>query len=300
MKKEQVQASASGQSKTDEAPLAKKESAISRASRQNSLIGFKAKDVQEVLGAYSEQIANVLPHVLSADRMIAMAATEVTRNPKLMSCTPASLIGAVLQASVLGFQPAAALGYCYFVPYGNQVQFQIGYKGMLDLARRSGEILNVYAEVVREGDEFSYTLGLHRDLVHVPNSENDLTKPVTHAYAVVEFKDGGNTFVVLTRAEVERLRMRSPMQKSTPSGAWATDYEAMAKAKAIKQLAKYLPLSVDTMTNIAADEAVFKPESFDNGELKLEEVEFAEYVDEETGEVVTSEEQNNDQEDNAK
>lgn len=268
-----------------------KENAIVRASRQKSLEGFKAKDVQEVLGAYKGQIESVIPSVLTADRMIAMAATEVTRNPTLMQCTPASLVGAVLQASILGFQPVAALGYCYFVPYKNSVQFQIGYKGYLNLARRSREIKDVYAEVVHEGDKFEVILGLHRDLIHIPTG--DISKPITHVYAVVEFKDGGNNFVVLSRAEVERLRRRSPMQKETPSGAWNSDYEAMAKAKALKQLAKYMPLTIDAETAISTDEAVFKPEAFDGKEVKVEELGFMEYEDLGTGEVVTNNENNN-------
>lgn len=287
MDKQEVQASAASQAgaTAKEAPAevaSKKTTALDKVKANNGkLIGLKSNDIQDILNNYSKQMEKVLPKMLSAERMIAMASTEITKNPKLLECTAQSLIGAVLQASVLGFQPVAALGYCYFVPYGSQVQFQIGYKGMLALARRSGEIASVYAEVVREGDKFNYTLGLHRDIVHEPTG--DISKPLTYVYAVVQFKDGGDSFVVLSRAEVERLRMRSPMQKATPSGAWATDYEAMAKAKAIKQLAKYLPLSIDTVEAIATDEAVLKAENFDKetGLYHTEDIDYTE-VEEET------------------
>lgn len=243
--------------------------------------GMKAKDVQAVLGNYSDQMAAVLPKHLSAERMIAMAATEITRNPAIARCSKASLVGAVLQASILGFQPVAALGYCYFVPYGNDVQFQIGYKGMLALARNCDGVKTVYAEVVRQGDKFEYTLGLHRDLIHEP--KGDLNAEVTHAYAVAEFDNGGNVFVVLSRAEIERLRKRSPMQSGEPKGAWKTDYDAMAKAKALKQLAKYLPLSIDKVSNIATDGMVIKPENIENGHVKTEDITYEE-VNETTGE----------------
>lgn len=287
MDKQEVQASAASQAgaTAKEAPAevaSKKPTALDKVKANNGkLIGLKSNDIQDILNNYSKQMEKVLPKMLSAERMIAMASTEITKNPKLLECTAQSLIGAVLQASVLGFQPVAALGYCYFVPYGSQVQFQIGYKGMLALARRSGEIASVYAEVVREGDKFNYTLGLHRDIVHEPTG--DISKPLTYVYAVVQFKDGGDSFVVLSRAEVERLRLRSPMQKATPSGAWATDYEAMAKAKAIKQLAKYLPLSIDTVEAIATDEAVLKAENFDKetGLYHTEDIDYTE-VEEET------------------
>lgn len=274
-------------------PAEKKESALAIANRQGSLVGLKQKDIGEVLGAYKDQVAGVLPKHLTAERIIQMAATEAARNPEVLSCTPASLVGYVLQASTLGFQPVSALGYCYPVPYFNkktgrkEVQFQIGYKGFLSLARRSGEILTVNAEVVREGDKFEYRLGLHRDLVHEPTG--DISKDITHSYATVEFKDGGATFVVLSKAEIERLRMRSNGQGPKPSGAWATDYEAMAKAKALKQLAKYLPLTIDEANAIATDGAVLNPDNFEkDGHVKMEDVEY-ELVDETTGEVLTEE-----------
>jgi len=81
---------------------------------------------------------------------------------------------------------------------------------------------------------------------------------------------------VLSRSDVERLRMRSPMQKGTPAGAWATDYEAMAKAKALKQLAKYLPLNIDQAEAIATDEAVLTPDSFQDGQARIEDVAYEE------------------------
>jgi len=116
----------------------------------------------------------------------------------------------------------------------------------------------------------------------------DIAKPLTHVYAVCHFNDGGYNFVVLSKKDVERLRMRSPMQKGTPAGAWATDYDAMAKAKALKQLSKYLPLNIDQAEAIATDEVVLKPENFQNGQAKIEDIIYEEpvCVDTETGEVI--------------
>lgn len=142
-------------------------------------------------------------------------------------------------------------------------------RGLVELARRSGKIKMVYAEVVRESDEFSVEFGLNPNLEHKP--QFDSSKPMTHVYAVCHFNDGGYNFVVLSKSDVERLRMRSPMQKGTPSGAWHTDYEAMAKAKALKQLAKYLPLNIDQMSAISSDEAIIQPECFNSdGSFKIE------------------------------
>lgn len=244
-----------------------------KVSQSGNLLGLNQSEVSQYLMGMKSRVEQVLPKHLTAERIISMAATTIARNPQIAQCTPASLLGSVMQASILGFPPVEALGYCYFVPYNakkkgadgkdvwvKEVQFQIGYKGMIDLARRSGKIKTVYAEVVREGDEFSVTMGLEQNLVH--NPKFDSSKPMTFVYAVCHYTDGGYNFVVLSRSDIERLRMRSPMQKETPSGAWATDYEAMAKAKAMKQLSKYMPLNIDQQVAVNSDEGTITPDSF--------------------------------------
>lgn len=253
---------------------AMRKSVSTRAKEQNSLSGMTQGDIASYLAPMKSRLAAVLPKHLTAERIIQMAATTIARNPNIAKCTPASLLGSVMQASVLGFPPVDALGYCYFVPYGNQVQFQIGYRGMIELARRSGRVKMIYAEVVREGDEFVCEYGLEPKLTHKPLL--DPSKPMTHVYAVCHFADGGCNFVVLSRQEVERLRMRNQMQAKGVKGAWLTDYEAMAKAKALKQLSKYLPLNIDTVSAIQSDEAVITPESFSSdGAYRIEDAVYA-------------------------
>lgn len=142
-------------------------------------------------------------------------------------------------------------------------QFQIGYRGLMDLARRSGQIKSIHAFAVYAGDTFSYSLGINPDIQHIPNeTEPKNPKNLTHVYAVSHYKDGGYNFVVLTRKEVEALRRRNAMQKEEAAGAWKTDYEAMAMAKAIKQLAKYLPLSDELQTMVQSDESIIDPKMF--------------------------------------
>lgn len=249
--------------------------ALQKAAKQNSLAGLKHREVNEVLSSMRLQIAQALPKHLTADRMIQMATSIITKNPKIGECNLASLMGAVMQASLLGFKPIDSLGQCYFVPYGGSVQFQIGYKGYIELARRSGQIKMIYAEVVKAGDEFSYKLGLNPELNHIPAESRG---EMTHVYAVVHYKDGGYNFIVLPKSHVEKLRMASPMQKRGVSGAWVEWYEEMAKAKAIKQLAKYMPLDIDT-ESIATDETIIKPENFQEGKLMIEEVEQVDYTE---------------------
>lgn len=274
----------------DKVKEAMKNSVVAKVNANGSLAGLSQGQVAEYLGGMTDRIAAVLPKHLTAERVIQMAATVIQKNQQIAKCTPTSLLGSVMQASILGFPPVEALGYCYFVPYGRDIQFQIGYRGMIELARRSGKIKMIYAEVVREGDEFEVQFGLEPKLEHKPKL--DASKQLTHVYAVCHFTDGGYNFVVLSKSDIERLRMRSPMQKGTPSGAWHTDYDAMAKAKALKQLSKYLPLNIDQLTAIASDEAVITPENFNKqGEFKVEDANY-EMVDTSTGEIIQEQEPN--------
>ena len=267
---------------------AMRQSVVAKVKTNGSLANLTQSDIASYIGGMKERIAAVLPKHLTAERVIQMAATTIQRNPQIAKCSAASLLGGVMQASILGFPPVDSLGYCYFVPYGNECQFQIGYRGLIELARRSGKIKMVYAEVVREGDEFNAEFGLDPKLEHKPKF--DSTKPMTHVYAVCHFTDGGYNFVVLSKSDVERLRMRSPMQRGLPAGAWKTDYDAMAKAKAIKQLAKYLPLNIDQLNALSSDEQVITPENFTkDGEYKVED---ASYVD------VTAKDEPSDNQDN--
>lgn len=259
---------------------AMKESIVAKVKQNGgNLAGLTQSDIASYISGMKDRIAAVLPKHLTPERIIQMAATTIQRNPQIAKCNAASLLGSVMQASILGFPPVDALGYCYFVPYGNDVQFQIGYKGLIELARRSGKIKMVYAEVVREGDEFNAEFGLDPKLEHKPKF--DASKPMTHVYAVCHFNDGGYNFVVLSKSDVERLRMRSPMQKGSPVGAWKSDYEAMAKAKALKQLSKYLPLNIDQLTAISSDEQVITPDNIDdNGNYRVEDAQYQVVSDE--------------------
>lgn len=237
--------------------------AMSKAFIKGTMAGLKQNDVNTILTSLKPQIAQALPKHLTAERMCQMTTTLITQNQEIAKCSVPSIVGAVMQASILGFEPVSALGQCYFVPYGGHVQFQIGYKGYLRLAQNSKEVKNIYAEVVRSGDRFEYELGLEPKLKHVPNIDGG-DAPVTHVYAVAHLVNGSYQFVVMSRKQIELLRLRNPSQKSGIKGAWATDYEAMAKGKVIKQLAKYLPLSVDVQKAIISDESIITDKAFTN------------------------------------
>lgn len=206
--------------------------------------------VQQVLSdQFKKQLALAVPKHLNADRMARIAATEVRKNKALLNTEPTSFLGSVMQAAQLGLEPGSALGQAYLVPYGNQCQLIIGYKGMIDLARRSGQVLSLNAYAVREGDDFSFQLGLKPDIHHVPSLEADrIKKPITYVYAVATLKGGGYQFEVMSRAEVEAVRA-----KAKSKNIWNSYFEEMAKKTVIRRLFKYLPVSIEALEITNAD-----------------------------------------------
>lgn len=206
--------------------------------------------VQQVLSdQFKKQLALAVPKHLNADRMARIAATEVRKNKALLNTEPTSFLGSVMQAAQLGLEPGSALGQAYLVPYGNQCQLIIGYKGMIDLARRSGQVLSLNAYAVREGDDFSFQLGLKPDIHHVPSLEADrIKKPITYVYAVATLKGGGYQFEVMSRAEVEAVRA-----KAKSKNIWTNYFEEMAKKTVIRRLFKYLPVSIEALEITNAD-----------------------------------------------
>lgn len=200
------------------------------------------------------QIGLALPKHMTPERLLRIALTEVRRQPKLAECTQESLLGAVFQCAQLGMEPGGALGHAYLVPYKREVQFILGYRGMIDLARRSGQIRSIEAHCVYEGDKFDCTLGLESNLVHEPDWDNPNrsdTKKITFAYAVAHLADGGREFEVMSRRELDETKRRS----KSNGGPWSTDYAAMCRKTVVRRLFKWLPLSVELSQACANDEA---------------------------------------------
>jgi recombination protein RecT len=213
------------------------------------------------------QLALALPKHVTAERLARIALTEVRKNPKLMQCDQASFLGALMQCAQLGLEPGGALGHAYLLPFENrqkritEVQFIVGYRGMIDLARRSGQILSLEARAVYDADEFHVELGLNPDLKHVPAWDAAERGELRFVYAVAKLKDGGTQFDVMSRADVERIRKRS---KAASSGPWVSDFEAMAKKTVLRQLFKYLPVSIEMATAVEQDERAAVGQSQDN------------------------------------
>ena len=213
---------------------------------------------QDYCKKHQDYIVAALPRhiggVQGVARIINIALLAVNRNPKLKECTMTSLFGALVQASQLGLEINSPLGQAYLVPFKNrgvmEAQFMPGYRGLVDLSRRSGKLVEICSNEVRTGDEFKYEFGMHSDLKHIPAAERGMKdKDISFFYAYARLKDGGFQFVVMSKFEVDKIRSRS---KSSSNGPWVTDYAEMGKKTVIKRLWKLLPTSADEQVNIGA------------------------------------------------
>lgn len=227
--------------------------------QQLQVAGHTAQNgIADMLKHAWPRIQAVMPKHMSSERMYQIALSAINTTPKLAECSPATILSCVMKCSALGLEPSAVdgLGRAYILPYrskqGMQAQLILGYKGMIALARRSGEIKDISARAVYEGDEFDYSFGLDEHLSHKPAARDhkDGEKP-THVYMVAHFKDGGHYMDVMTFQEVEAVRKRS---KAANNGPWVTDYEAMAKKTVIRRTFPYLPVSVEAQSAAASDE----------------------------------------------
>lgn len=213
------------------------------------------------------QLAMALPKHMNSDRMARIITTEIRKTPALGECNFQSFLGAAVQCSQLGLEPGGALGHAYLLPFGSgkakdgksNVQLIIGYRGMIDLARRSGQIVSISARTVREGDEFHFEYGLEETLKHIPKADDDAQ--ITHIYAVAKLKDGGVQFEVMTHHQIEKVRSQS---KAGSNGPWVSHWEEMAKKTVIRRLFKYLPVSIEIQQAVILDEKAEAGISQDN------------------------------------
>lgn len=217
------------------------------------VIPTKGPTVVDLLELMQPEIGRALPALMDSDRFTRIVLTVVKSNEKLMGCDPMTLLAAVMLSAQLGLEPGP-LGHSYFVPYGRDVTFILGYKGMIHLALQSERVSSVEARCVFEGDDFDYAYGLNDDLTHKPCGETDPGK-VSHSYAIAKFRDGGHQFIVTTRDQIEAARLRSPSGKRG-KGPWVTDYAAMAAKTSVRRLAPFLPQAVHMHQALAADETV--------------------------------------------
>lgn len=206
---------------------------------------------------YRPQLAAVLGKNMPVSRLINVTMASIGRNDGIQRCTPVSVVRSVMVAAQVGLDPSGVLGSAYLVPYWNdrikafEAQLIIGYRGMLDLARRAGEVVHAEARTVYQNDRFEYMLGTSPNLVHVPSLDTDPGPPIA-AYAVITLRNSDKPLIeIMSRTEIERIRARS---KAKESGPWVTDWDMMARKTALRRVIRYAPMSPEAAQAVTAEE----------------------------------------------
>lgn len=259
-------------------------------------------NVKVFFEAQKGTLAAVLPKHVSPDRMLKIALGALRTTPKLMNCSVESLMGAVVHCSQLGLEPNTPLGHAYLIPFENrrkgitEVQIVLGYKGLVDLARRSGQIVSIAAHEVCENDEFEFSYGLEETLVHKPA----MGKPrgaVVAFYAVAKLQGGGHAFEVMSAEQINEIRDASQNYKfarDKSTTVWGQHYAEMGRKTVLRRLVKYLPVSIELAQAASLDEvsSAGRSQALDNvleGDYITPAADDDEdYVDPDTGEVTTA------------
>lgn len=249
--------------------LINKSTAVATTPRRSSL-EIKQDNLASLIKRMTPAMEAALPAHMSGERMARIATTVMRRNPSLAECNDMSFIGAIMTCAQLGLEPGPTQ-QAHLVVFKGECTFVIGYRGMIELARRSGQVETIYAHPVYEHDEFHVEYGLNETLSHIPYMDGDPGE-LRYVYAIVKYKDGGHNMTVMSRAAVDKIRDETPGWKfankdKREKSPWATHYEAMALKTAVRQLSKWMPQSVEFQTALAIDGKVrtdTAPEALDN------------------------------------
>ena len=222
------------------------------------------------------QLSAALPRVMGTDapRLLRSLLTECQRSPALLDCSPKSLLGGLIQVAQLGLELGGPAGQAYLLPFkkkgeddddgevrrpparpgdkGKAATLVIGYKGYIALAHRSNQVARISLETVRAKDVFRVVLGSDKRIIHEPDlSDEGVVAPAVGYYADVKMLNGGGDFEYLTMRQAELYRDAYALAKKGP---WLTNFHAMARKSACRQLAKRLPLSVQWVAAASLDE----------------------------------------------
>lgn len=211
----------------------------------------------------SAELFRALPDHIKPERFRRNLINALMQKPEMLNYDPRLVYREVSKVAALGLLLDPQLGEAYIVGAWNakknreEPQLRVGYRGLIKLARQSGEVANVYAHEVHEHDFIECELGAEKRLVHKPNLFSDRGKVVGY-YAVVKFKDGETDFEPMTVDQVHAIRDKSDAWRAFKAGKikstpWSTDEGEMSKKTAIKRLLKRVPQSPELTTALSFD-----------------------------------------------
>lgn len=204
-----------------------------------------------------------LPKHISKERFLRIVQTEFSKNPKLFMCERVSLLGSIMFAAQLGLEIGSHLGHCYLIPYYSNrdkklyCTIQYGYKGLLELVRRSGQVSAIIVENIYEKDKFKMDK-FNNKIEFDPCLEDDRGKHIL-TVAQCTFKDGTKHIEYMTYSQIQKRRK---IAKS--DDIWKQWEERMAEKTVLKAMCRLLPISIEDQRIISMDDRVIKTASNEN------------------------------------
>lgn len=207
------------------------------------------------IDAKMPEIAAMLPDGMHADRFRRVVVQALVRNPDLWTCTPVSVVSAIVESAQIGLEPTGVLGRAWMLPYAGEAKLIVGFRGYAELAWRADRIL-VKTGAVRAGDEFAYQRGTDAFLRHVPaldDAEREADDAnITDFWALYQLPDGRSEFEVMSRKAVERIRDKARYKNPV----WGQHFGEMGRKTVLRRLLKTAPLSPEVQRVLARDEEI--------------------------------------------
>lgn len=224
---------------------AKKETGVSitPSQKMNNLLTRMDKEIEKAVG-----------RLIDKDRFIRIAVSTYGSNPAFWNCTDVSFLSALMMSAQLGLEPNTTLGHSYLIPYGNKVQFQIGYQGIIDLCHRTKMYKKITARCVYKEDKFEFEYGLADKLVHKP--ADTITGDPIYYYAKYELTNGADDFVVWSRDRVIAHAKKYSKSFSRKDSSWQESFNRMALKTCIIDVLKYAPKSIEVAKAVMMDSTV--------------------------------------------
>lgn len=211
--------------------------------------------VETALVSREDELRVILGDAIPVKRFIKTAVVAIAKNPDLQKCTFDSLVISVMEAAQVGIEPTGSLSRGWLVPFSDKgitkAQLIIGWMGLIDLAKDSGEVAKITARVVYEGDEFIVEQGTVDRITHVPHYQTEDPTKITHAYMVATMKDGTTVHEVMTKAQIDAVRA---IAKAKNGPAWTNNYAEMARKTVVRRGVKYLHLTPKARQAIERDD----------------------------------------------
>jgi recombination protein RecT len=230
-----------------------------KAAPQLPAIKQRMETLRDMLEKARMSMQAVIPKHVTPERLIKLALVAASRNPKLLQCTPVSVVQAVMQAAQLGLEFGGAMPEAHIIPYGDQATFQTDYRGLLSLARRSGDISLIGAWPVYAKDEFEYeNTDAGQVLTHKPFLGDD-PGPIKLVYAIARLKSTALPQIeIMRKKDVDHIRAKS---KAANNGPWVTDYDQMARKTVLRRICNYIPRSLELSTALELEDRAERGEA---------------------------------------